>query len=119
LLDAGRRCGRGLRAWQPDSPSRPGELADTNGTLALRRVLAPITARHGATIPQVTLAWLLARSPAVMPIPATTSLGHLEENLAAQDLELTARTSRLSTAWPRSARSRARAGSVPVPACAH
>jgi pyridoxine 4-dehydrogenase len=41
------------------------------------------------SVPQVTLAWLLARSPAVMPIPATTSLGHLRENLAAQDLELT------------------------------
>lgn len=41
-------------------------------------------------MPQVALAWLLARSPAVLPIPATTSPAHLRENLAAQDLGLTA-----------------------------
>jgi hypothetical protein len=48
------------------------------------------SARDGwATIPQVALAWLLARSPAVLPIPATTGIRHLRENLDAQDLELT------------------------------
>jgi pyridoxine 4-dehydrogenase len=36
----------------------------------------------------LTLAWLLARSPAILPIPATTSINHLQENLDAQDLDL-------------------------------
>jgi aryl-alcohol dehydrogenase-like predicted oxidoreductase len=39
-------------------------------------------------IPQVALTWLLARSPAILPIPATTNIMHLRENLDAQDLEL-------------------------------
>jgi len=65
-----------------------GSPTDTRGPAALRRVLGPIATRHGATVPQVALAWLLSRSPAIMPIPATTSSAHLAENLAAQDLEL-------------------------------
>lgn len=75
--------------WQPVSLIQPGVQTDTNGPQAIRRVLEPIAARHGATIPQVALAWLLARSPAILPIPATTSITHLRENLDAQDLELT------------------------------
>jgi aryl-alcohol dehydrogenase-like predicted oxidoreductase len=89
LLDAAAEAGAVFAPWQPVSLARPGDPIDTNGPDGLRRVLEPIAARHGASIPQVTLAWLLARSPAVMPIPATTSLGHLRENLAAEDLELT------------------------------
>jgi len=50
--------------------------------------LEPIASRHGATISQITLAWLLARSPAIMPVPGTTSMAHLRENLDAQDIEL-------------------------------
>jgi pyridoxine 4-dehydrogenase len=49
-----------------------------------------IAARHGATPHQVVLAWLLARSPAVLPIPGTASVAHLEENVAAAALELSA-----------------------------
>jgi pyridoxine 4-dehydrogenase len=75
--------------WQPVSLATPGAPADTSGPQSLRQILAPIAERHGATIPQVTLAWLLARSPAMLPIPATTSIGHLRQNLAAEDLELT------------------------------
>jgi aryl-alcohol dehydrogenase-like predicted oxidoreductase len=52
------------------------------------RPVAEIAARHSATPAQVALAWLLARSPAMLPIPGTLSLEHLEENLAALDLEL-------------------------------
>ena len=48
-----------------------------------------VAQRHGATSNQVKLAWLLARSPSVAPIPGTLSLDHLQENLAALDLELT------------------------------
>jgi pyridoxine 4-dehydrogenase len=46
-------------------------------------------ARHGATPHQIVLAWLLARSPSILPIPGTGSVGHLEENVAAAGLELT------------------------------
>jgi len=46
-------------------------------------------ARLGATVPQVVLAWLLARSPAMLPIPGTGSVSHLEENVAAASLQLT------------------------------
>jgi pyridoxine 4-dehydrogenase len=42
-----------------------------------------------ATPPQVALAWLLRHSPAMLPIPGTSSVAHLEENVAATTLELT------------------------------
>ncbi|MEO3782003.1 aldo/keto reductase [Actinocorallia sp. B10E7] len=48
-----------------------------------------VAARHGATRPQVALAWLLARSPVMLPIPGTGSLAHLEENMGAAGLCLT------------------------------
>jgi pyridoxine 4-dehydrogenase len=72
--------------WQPVSLIAPGVRTDTSGSERMRR----IAERHGATVPQVALAWLLARSPAVRPLPATTSVAHLRENLAAEDLHLTA-----------------------------
>jgi aryl-alcohol dehydrogenase-like predicted oxidoreductase len=50
--------------------------------------LATIAARHGATPGQVALAWLLRRSAAVLPIPGTSSVGHLEENAGSASLEL-------------------------------
>ena len=46
--------------------------------------------RHGATPRQIVLSWLLARSPAMLPIPGTGSVAHLEENIAAAAIELTA-----------------------------
>jgi aryl-alcohol dehydrogenase-like predicted oxidoreductase len=52
--------------------------------------LESVAARHDATTPQVALAWLLARSPNILLIPGTGSLAHLEENIAAGALELTA-----------------------------
>ena len=52
------------------------------------RALAEIAERHGATRAQIALAWLLRRSPAMLPIPGTLSLEHLKENLAALDIEL-------------------------------
>jgi aryl-alcohol dehydrogenase-like predicted oxidoreductase len=51
--------------------------------------LAEIAERHGATPAQITLAWLLRRSPAMLPIPGTLSLEHLKQNLAALEIELT------------------------------
>jgi pyridoxine 4-dehydrogenase len=52
------------------------------------RPLAEIAERHGATRAQITLAWLLRRSPAMLPIPGTLSLDHLQENVAALEIEL-------------------------------
>ncbi|WP_439678952.1 oxidoreductase [Embleya sp. MST-111070] len=51
--------------------------------------LDAVAARHGASVSQVALAWLLARSPNILLIPGTGSLAHLEENIAAGALRLT------------------------------
>jgi aryl-alcohol dehydrogenase-like predicted oxidoreductase len=51
--------------------------------------LHEIAARHGATIFQIALAWLLERSPAMLVIPGTSSVEHLEENVAAAEIRLT------------------------------
>src|SRR5438445_666325 len=58
------------------------------GDIPKERVLEEVAAEHGATPAQVALAWLLARSPAVLPIPGTSSLSHLEENVRAATLHL-------------------------------
>jgi pyridoxine 4-dehydrogenase len=50
--------------------------------------LAEIAGRRGATPAQIALAWLLRRSPTMLPIPGTLSLDHLEENLGALEIEL-------------------------------
>ena len=52
------------------------------------RGVAEVAARHGVPSTTVKLAWLLRRSPAVLPIPGTLSLEHVRENLAALELEL-------------------------------
>jgi pyridoxine 4-dehydrogenase len=51
--------------------------------------VAEIAERHGSTPTQIALAWLLQRSPAVLPIPGTLSLDHLRENLGALEIDLT------------------------------
>lgn len=53
------------------------------------RALAEIAERRGASEAQIALAWLLRRSPAMLPIPGTLSLEHLKENLGALEIELT------------------------------
>jgi pyridoxine 4-dehydrogenase len=50
-----------------------------------------VAERHGATVFQIALAWLLARSPAMLVIPGTSSVDHLEENVAAAEIRLTVR----------------------------
>ena len=67
----------------PFIPWRP--LADE---VAARGALARIAARAGATPAQVALAWLLAHSPVMLPIPGTSSVAHLEENCSAAQLRL-------------------------------
>jgi aryl-alcohol dehydrogenase-like predicted oxidoreductase len=44
--------------------------------------------RHGATVSQLALAWLLQHSPVVLPIPGTSSAAHLEENVGAASVSL-------------------------------
>jgi pyridoxine 4-dehydrogenase len=88
LLDAAVEAGAVFVPWQPVSLTVPGLPTDTGGPEPVRRVLEPIASRHGATISQVTLAWLLALSPAIMPIPGTTRIAHVRENLDAQDIQL-------------------------------
>jgi aryl-alcohol dehydrogenase-like predicted oxidoreductase len=56
--------------------------------LAEDPAIAAVAQRHGATPSQVALAWLLARYDRMLLIPGTTSVAHLEENMAAGDLEL-------------------------------
>lgn len=50
--------------------------------------VADIATRHSATVQQIVLAWLLAGSPAMLPIPGTSSVAHLEENVAAASIKL-------------------------------
>ena len=53
------------------------------------RVVKEIAGRYGATSAQIALAWLLRRSPVMLPIPGTLSLEHLKENMAALEIALT------------------------------
>ncbi len=53
-------------------------------------MLGQIAAAKNATIAQIALAWLLAQKPWIVPIPGTTKLNRLEENLGAADVRLTA-----------------------------
>ena len=50
--------------------------------------LEKAAADHGVSVLQVAIAWLLARSPLMLPIPGTSSVTHLEENVAAADVKL-------------------------------
>ena len=76
-------CEREGLAFLPWFPLALGRLAESVGRLA------QVAQSHRATPAQVALAWLLGRSPAMAPIPGTSSVAHLEENLAATGLELT------------------------------
>jgi pyridoxine 4-dehydrogenase len=53
--------------------------------------LNAVAARHGATVFQIALAWLLEHSPSILVIPGTSSVEHLEENIAAAEIRLTRR----------------------------
>ena len=55
----------------------------------MHKALSRIASDHQATPTQVALAWLLARSPVILPIPGTSSIAHFDENIAAADLTLT------------------------------
>jgi pyridoxine 4-dehydrogenase len=87
LLDRGSEdvlavCEREGLAFLPWFPLGKGSLARPD------RRLDRIARAHGATRAQVALAWLLHRSPAIVPIPGTSSEQHLRENVAAAELVL-------------------------------
>jgi aryl-alcohol dehydrogenase-like predicted oxidoreductase len=79
VLDVCERDGLGFFPW---FPLAAGDLAKPGG------IVAEIARAHDATPGQVALAWLLQRSPVLLPIPGTGSVAHLEENVAAAGLEL-------------------------------
>ncbi|MFF7714701.1 oxidoreductase [Streptomyces sp. NPDC007988] len=70
-------------AFIPWFPIATGELARPGGPLETA------ARRHGATPAQLALAWLLRRSPVMLPIPGTSSVAHLEENVRAAEIDLT------------------------------
>ncbi len=78
VLDYCTREGIGFIPW---FPLDAGKLADSE-------TLTDATEALSATASQVALAWLLKRSPVVLPIPGTSSARHLEENVAAADVEM-------------------------------
>ena len=81
VLDHCAEEGIGFIPWYPIAS---GALAQPGGPVD------EIARETGATPAQISLAWLLARSPVVMPIPGTSSVSHLEENCAAATVELSA-----------------------------
>jgi len=79
VLDVCEQDGLGFLPW---APVADGRLARPGGPLDRAASAA------GATVAQISLAWLLHRSPVMIPIPGTSRVDHLEENLAAVDLAL-------------------------------
>ena len=79
VLERCEELGLGFFPW---FPLAAGDLAEPGGAAA------EIAAAHDASTGQVALAWLLRRSPAIVPIPGTSSVEHLEENVAAAGIEL-------------------------------
>ncbi len=80
VLEACEEAGIGFIPW---FPLATGSLAEPGGALD------EVAHAHDATPGQVALAWLLARSKVMLPIPGTSSAEHLEENMAAEELTLT------------------------------
>jgi pyridoxine 4-dehydrogenase len=74
---------RGI-AYLPFFPLAVGQVGEEHAGVAA------VAKKHGATAAQVAIAWLLARSPVMLPIPGTGSVAHLEENWAARTLALDA-----------------------------
>jgi aryl-alcohol dehydrogenase-like predicted oxidoreductase len=78
------RRGIGFLPWYPIAG---GKLLKSD--YAAAQALGRIAARHRVTIAQLSLAWLLQRSPVMLPIPGTSKIAHLKENVAAASLKLT------------------------------
>ena len=76
------RCDADGLAFLPWYPLAVGGIARDNSNIEA------FAQRHHATPSQIALAWLLKRSPVMLPIPGTSSVAHLEENVAAAKIEL-------------------------------
>jgi len=76
-----RTCERDGLTFIPWFPLDAGDIAKTGA-------IATVAAERRANPHQIAIAWLLRRSPAMLPIPGTSSLKHLEENIAAASIEL-------------------------------
>ena len=77
-------CEKHHLAFIPWFPVAAGRLARPEGKLD------KVAKRHGSTVSQLSLAWLLHRSPVTLPIPGTSSVAHLEENLKAAEIAVSA-----------------------------
>jgi pyridoxine 4-dehydrogenase len=77
-----KSCEKNNLGFIPWFPVAAGKLARTGGPLD------DIARRHGITVAQLSIAWLLHRSPVMLPIPGTSSVKHLEENVAAAGVRL-------------------------------
>jgi len=75
-------CTRNSLGFIPWFPLAAGDMNRPGG------VLDQAARRHGATVSQLALAWLLHRSPVMLPIPGTGSVAHLEENMGAAAVRL-------------------------------
>jgi pyridoxine 4-dehydrogenase len=82
-------CERERLAFIPWAPIASGKAETLEGG-ASSKALDALAQAHGVSVFQAAIAWLLAKSPAMLPIPGTSSLAHLEENVAAARLKLSA-----------------------------
>jgi pyridoxine 4-dehydrogenase len=80
-----QRRGIGFLPWYPVAGGKILK-ADHPGAQSL----AAVATRYGVSVPQLSIAWLLQRSPVMLPIPGTSKIAHLEENVAAAQLKLSA-----------------------------
>ena len=78
-------CERKAIAFLPWAPLGSGRHASGSGAV---RALEKVAARHGITVGQAAIAWLLQRSTVMLPIPGTGSIEHLEQNVAAASVRL-------------------------------
>src|SRR5438477_2737308 len=74
----------GFIPWAPIGGSGSRSLSNAGNALEAE------AKRHNVSVVQLALAWLLQKSPVMLPIPGTSSLAHLEENMAAEKLQLSA-----------------------------
>ncbi len=82
-------CERESLAFIPWAPIARGSADSLEGG-ANSQALEALAEAHGVTVFQAAIAWLLAKSPAMLPIPGTSSIGHLEEDVAAARIRLSA-----------------------------
>ena len=82
-------CDREGVAFVPYGPLGADPMKQGAPLASAQGALADIGKHFGATATQVALSWLLHRAPNILPIPGTTSIAHLEENVAAANLILT------------------------------